>query len=141
MEPQKETWGAAGYGGAIRDDKGNIKVIFHSHLGNATNNMVELMAIEHSLEILMDLNMHNTIIDVESELTINSVKKIVNGSAPEKVSNHWRLLQVYHHTQSHLRILRMLSFVHVCKNANKSADQLVNKGVLCKKITVNASGS
>ena len=125
--------GAAGYSGVIRDDKGNIKVIFHSHLGNATNNMAELMVIEHCLEILMDLNLHNTIIEANSELTINFVKKIVNGSAPEKVSNHSRLLQVYHRIQSHLRILRTLSFVHVRKNANRLADRLANEGVLCKR--------
>lgn len=68
--------GMVGYGRVIRDEKGNIVVIFHSHLGNATNNMVELLAIKKSLDILRDLNMSNTIIDVESELTINSIKKI-----------------------------------------------------------------
>lgn len=46
------------------------------------------MAIEHFLEILMDLNMHNTTIAADFELTINSVKKIVNGSALEKVSKN-----------------------------------------------------
>jgi len=42
-------------------------------------------------------------------------------------------LQVYHRIQSHLRILRTLSFVHVRKNANRLADQLTNEGVLCKR--------
>ena len=80
--------GMAGYGGVIRAEKGFIKAIFHSHLGKATNNMVELMALEQCLEILMDSNLHNTIIESDSELIINSVKKICNGSAPEKVLKH-----------------------------------------------------
>jgi len=68
--------GVAGYGGAIIDDKGNIIVIFHSHLGNATKNMVEVMAIEQCLENMRNLNMLNTIVEVDSRLTINSIKML-----------------------------------------------------------------
>eukprot|EP00253_Pinus_taeda_P003033 PITA_03033 len=78
----------AGYGGVIRDDKGNLIVIFHSYLGSAINNMAELMVIEQSLEILRNLNKKNSIIEVDSELTINSLKKIANGSDSEKISHH-----------------------------------------------------
>ena len=63
-----------GYGGVIRDENGFIKTIFHSHLGKATNNMAKLMALEKCLEILRDLNLHNTIIESNSKLIINSVK-------------------------------------------------------------------
>lgn len=78
----------ARHGGAIRDDKGNLIAIFHNHLANATKNMTELMAVEQGLEILRDLNMKNSIIEVDSELTINSIKKIANGYDPEKISHH-----------------------------------------------------
>lgn len=77
-----------GYGGVVRDEQGYTKIIFHSHLGKATNNMVELMALEQRIEILIDSNLHNTIIQVDSQLIINLVKKICNGSTPEKVSKH-----------------------------------------------------
>ena len=87
--------GMAGYGGVIRDEKGCIKVIFHSQLGNSTNNMAELMALEECLEILIELNLHNTIIEADFDLIINSVKKIFKGTTPERVSKHWWLLQVY----------------------------------------------
>ena len=46
--------GIVGCGGVIRDDQGLIKTIFHSHLGKATNNMAELMALEQCLGILKD---------------------------------------------------------------------------------------
>eukprot|EP00253_Pinus_taeda_P023753 PITA_23753 len=57
--------GLAGFGGAIRDDQGKIKKIFHGHLGKATNNMAELMALEKCLEILVDSNSHNVIIEAD----------------------------------------------------------------------------
>jgi len=52
----------AGYGGVMRDEEGNIQVIFHSYLGKATNNMDELMAMELGLEILLKYNIHDVII-------------------------------------------------------------------------------
>jgi len=124
----------AGYGGVITDEQGYIKIIFHSHLEKATNNMVELMALEQSLEILIESNLHNTIIEDDSKLIINSVKKICNGTTPERVSKHWRLLQVYQRIQSHLRALRTLNFFHVRRTTNRLADCLANEGVLCSKI-------
>ena len=82
----------AGFGGVIRDEKGRIKDIFDSILGTATNNMVELMALEQCLEILIESNSHNVIIEADLELVINVAKNICNGKAPGKVSKHWRLL-------------------------------------------------
>ena len=41
-----------GFGGVLRDENGSILFIFHCHLGRATNNMVELMALKQCLEIL-----------------------------------------------------------------------------------------
>jgi len=68
--------GLAGYGGALRDNKGSIIFIFHCHLGTATNNLAELMAMEKCLEILIEHNTRNVIIEADSELFIKSVKRI-----------------------------------------------------------------
>lgn len=95
-EASKGNPGDASYGGLIRDEEGNIKVIFHSYLGRATKNMAELMAMEQCLEILIKYNFHNTIIEVDSELIINLVKWLGTSTALEKVLRHWRLFQVYH---------------------------------------------
>ncbi len=72
----------------MRDEEGNIQVIFHSYIGKATNNMAELMAMELCLEILLKYNIHNVIIEADSELVINSVKRINAGAAPEKILEH-----------------------------------------------------
>ena len=74
--------------------------------------MVELMALEQCLEILIESNLYNTIIEADSEFTINLVN-IGNDTILEKLSNHWWILQVYQHIQSHLIALRTLIFVHV----------------------------
>lgn len=84
----KGNLGTTGYGGVLGDEEGGIIFIFHCHLGRATNNMVELMALEKCLEFLTQNQGSNVIIEADSELTINSVKRISSGTRPKKVSNH-----------------------------------------------------
>lgn len=66
----------SGHGEVLRDGRGDILFIFHSHLGKATNNMAELMTMEQFLEFLVQENCQNTIIEANSELVINSVKRM-----------------------------------------------------------------
>jgi len=80
--------GKVGYGGILRDEVGNILSLFHRHLGRATNNIAELMAMEQGLEFLKQEDYHNVIIEANSKLVINSVKRIHCGSELEKVSRH-----------------------------------------------------
>lgn len=84
----KGNLGMENYGGVIRDEKGFILYIFYFNLGRATNNMAELMALEKCLEMLKNDNIQNNIIEADSELIINSVKRIYYGSALEKVLRH-----------------------------------------------------
>jgi len=83
--------------------------------------------------MLIESNLHNAIIEADSELVIDAAKKMCNGMAPRKVSKHWRLSQVFQCIHSHLRTLRTVSFVHVRRKANMLANHLVNEGVLCKE--------
>lgn len=119
----------AGFGGAIRDDQGQIQMIFHGHLGKVTNNMAELMALEQCLEILVNSGSHNVIIEADSELIIRAVKNISNDTSPDKVSKHWKLLQVFYCIYSHLQTLKSVRFSHVKRKANMLADRLANEGV------------
>lgn len=73
----------------MRDEEGNIQVIFYSYLGKATNNMTELMVMELCLETLLRHNIQNFFIEDDSELVINSVKRINIGVTPKRISGHW----------------------------------------------------
>jgi len=88
----KGNLGTVGFGGVLKDEEGGIIFIFHFHLGTATNNMVELMALEQCLVFLKQDHGSNVIIEADSEITIKSVKRISCGTRPKKVSKHWRLI-------------------------------------------------
>jgi len=121
--------GTAGFGGALRDEEGSILFIFHCHLGRATNNMAELMAMEQCLDFLKQGNYLNVIIEADFELIINSIKKISCGTVSKKLSKHWRLIQVSQRIQSHLQGLHIVTFNHACRKANRLVDILANQGV------------
>lgn len=124
--------GVAGFGGAIRDHQGQTKYIFHGHLEKGTNNMAELLELDQCLEILVEENLQNANIEAESEFIIRVAKKIHNGTSPDKVSKHWKLLQVFFRIHSHLQTLRMIRFIHVRRKANMLGDRLANEGVTNK---------
>ena len=68
--------GTASYGRVLRDENESILFIFYFHLGRATNNMVELMAMEQRLDFLEQDNLQNVIVEADSELIIKSIKRI-----------------------------------------------------------------
>jgi len=68
--------GTTGHSEVLRDERGNILFIFYGHLGRATNNMAEVLAMEHCLEFLIQDNRHNVIVEVNSKLIISLVKRI-----------------------------------------------------------------
>jgi len=77
----------AGYGGVLRDENGSVLFIFHCHLGHATNNLVELMAMEQCLDFLNQENRQNVIMEADSELIINSVMKISGQKKSQKIGD------------------------------------------------------
>lgn len=71
------------------------------------------------------------IVEADSELIVNSVKRISWGTTPNKTSKNWRLIQIFQRIQLHLQILRIVSFNHMRRTTNKLADIMANQGVIC----------
>jgi ribonuclease HI len=72
----KGNLGMTGMGGVIRDSYGNIIWLYVGILGNSTNNAMEFRALETNLEILSCKRMKNTIMEGDSMLVINTVKRL-----------------------------------------------------------------
>jgi hypothetical protein len=75
-------------GGVIRDSGGNIIWLYARSMGKSTNNAVEFGALEIGLEILSRERMKNTIVEGDSTLVINTVKRLQNGTKVGKFQRH-----------------------------------------------------
>jgi ribonuclease HI len=116
-------------GGVIRDSGGNIIRLYAGSLGNSTNNAAEFGALELGLEILSRERMTNTIVEGDSTLVINTVKRLQNDTRVGKVQKHWRLAHSLQKIQEHLQAINTVELRWVRRSANGLADRIANEGV------------
>jgi len=123
--------GQAGFGGIIRDSKGNLKQLYYGSLGWDTNNSAELEGLWQGLSIAKELNLKPLLIEGDSQIIINMAKRIQNGSQTRKVAHSWRLEARLNDIEKELLQNKALSFLHTKREGNKTADLLANLGVEC----------
>jgi ribonuclease HI len=121
--------GRTGMGGVIRDSKGNIIWLYVGILGNSTNNAAEFGALEIGLEILSREGMTNVIVEGDSTLVINIVRRLQNGTRVGKIQRHWRLAQSLQNIQEHLQTGITVELRWVRRSTNGLANIIVNEGV------------
>jgi ribonuclease HI len=98
-------------------------------MGKSTNNAAEFRALEIGLEILSRERMTNTIVEGDSTLVINTVKRLQNGTRVGKVQRHWRLAHSLQKIQEHLQKMNTVELRWVRRSANGLADRIANEGV------------
>eukprot|EP00253_Pinus_taeda_P022503 PITA_22503 len=123
--------GHSGFGGIIRDHKGNSIIIFLGYHGWDTNNSAELEGLWKGLLIAQERNLFPIIVEGDSQILIQMATKILQGSPSSKVCNSWRMAQRLLHMERWISGNRAISFTHVRRDGNKVADLLANVGVDC----------
>lgn len=83
--------GNSGFGGIFRDHKGAPLLTFLGSKGWDTNNSAELEGLWQGLILAQDKGFFPLIIEGNSQIIINMVTKILQGSSSRKVSNSWRM--------------------------------------------------
>lgn len=128
-EASRGNLGLAGLGGVIRNDRGEILHIFYKVLGEATNNEAEFTALEQGFHILIRLGKGSVFVEGDSLLAITAIRRMQNGTRPEKVTKHWRLAMVTVHIVKHLSSLSKIVLQVVRRKANALVDSLANHTV------------
>jgi ribonuclease HI len=103
---EKGNSGMTGMGGVIRDICGNIIWLFARSMGKSTKNATEFGSLKLGLKILSCERMTNTIMEGDSTLVTNMVKRIQNGMRVGKVQRHWRLAHSLQKIQEHLQTMK-----------------------------------
>ena len=89
----KRNPGSAGFGGIFRDYKGAPLLTFLGSKGWDTNNSAELEGLWQGLIIAQNKGYFLLIIEGDSQILINMVNKIMQGTPSSKVSNSWRMVK------------------------------------------------
>jgi ribonuclease HI len=80
--------GRIGTGQVIRGSQGKIIQLYTGSLGNSTNNAAEFGSLETGLEILHWEGMNNIIVEGDSMLVINTIRKLQNDTRVGKIQRH-----------------------------------------------------
>jgi ribonuclease HI len=73
--------------------------------------------------------MTNTIVEGDSTLVINTVKRLQNDTRVGKVQKHWRLAHSLQKIQEHLQAINTVELHWVRRSTNGPADIISNEGV------------
>ena len=125
----KGNLGPNGYGGTIKNSKGDIISLLWGSIRNNTNNMVELEVLINGLKWAMQTGKIPLVAEGDSQIIINLARRLQSGALTTQVSKNWRW-------EGRLSVLRQILtskeailLLHVKWEGNKVEDVMENVGV------------
>jgi ribonuclease HI len=91
--------------------------------------LTELWSLLRGIKIATDHDIHQLIVEGDSQIIIQLITKIIHGSHPLEVSPSWRLSGLLEDFKSFLQPNLTLIPSHVKREANKIVEFLENEGV------------
>jgi ribonuclease HI len=119
--------GESGIGIILKDELGNIISTQYGHIGRATNNIAEYMALVTCLKLVKKIRCINLIVHSDSELMVRQLNgdyKIRN----EGIKKLYKRIQTLLASSSFQFKIR-----YVPRYENRDADRLANRGIETKK--------
>ena len=117
--------GPAGVGVVIADEAGKPLKEFGEYIGEATNNVAEYQALIRALEEVgktVSLSEAHVEIRMDSELVVRQMQGLYKVKEPTLKQKFLRVKEL-------LTKIPNFSFVHVRREQNKRADELVNEAI------------
>ncbi len=111
--------GPAGIGIVVKGETGNLIKEWGSQIGLATNNVAEYTALVEALKFVVTLKPQKIECRLDSELVVKQVRreyKVKDVDLQKLFIKVWNLLQQ----------IPQATFVHIPRERNKRADELVN---------------
>lgn len=125
----KGNLGKAGYVGIFRNHAGKPQLIYFGNIGWDTNNSAKTEGLWRGLLLARTHNYHPLEVEGDSQLLINMVKQLHNGSHASKIAMSWRLEARLESIELELLNNRSIIFSNVKRDGKKVADILANVGV------------
>ena len=86
----KGNLGRAGFGGAIRNNQGNIINLFYGNSGFNSNNAAELDGLIARLTLVKQKGLFPVIVEGDFAIILSMASKLLHGSQVSKVTTNWR---------------------------------------------------
>jgi len=129
----------AGIGGVFRNSHGEILHIFSESIGINSNNVAELQALLSGLVIAKKHGWSALVLEGDSLIIINTIKKLINDTSLGKLSQHWRLDWLKEQLRDLLKDFAVIQSNHIRISGNKLADKLSNHEVESSNQTLDIS--
>lgn len=112
--------GPAGIGVVISESGGNVVKETAEHIGCATNNVAEYMALIRGLEEALKLGANEVEIHTDSQLMARQITGVYRVKAEH-------LIPLMERVRELLRLFRRISISHIVREENRQADALARK--------------
>ena len=112
--------GAAGIGCIINDDTGKWVAQKAMSIPPTSNNLAELEALDKGLQLCIDLGLSRVIIEGDSQIILNAVRK--------RVTPNWVVNSKLSEVLMLLDRIEDIQIRHIFQEGNQKADWLANKG-------------
>lgn len=120
--------GPAGYGGAFRDSRGQTRWIYADKGGIISNNEVKFMAAYQGIRIAIRNGYMKLEIEADSDLVIETIRKLNHGKSWERVAKSWRMAGLIQDLEESMKHIEYKVIHHVRREGNRPADYLANWG-------------
>jgi ribonuclease HI len=119
--------GESGIGIILKDELGNTISTQYGHIGRATNNIAEYMALVTCLKLAKKINCINLIVHSDSELMVRQL----NGDYKIRNEGIKKLYKRIHTLLNSSSFQFKIKYIPRCEN--RDADRLANRGIETKK--------
>jgi len=117
--------GPAGIGIVVEDEKGDVLLTLSKHIGNATANTAEYMALIEALKVAKRYSVERVVINCDSELVVKQVNGDYAVRSKELLQLHRRVLKLRERFKE--CIIR-----YIPKSENKRAHNLAQDAIACR---------
>ena len=118
--------GQAGAGGLFRNSQEIVCRFYAFDLGHATNNEAELLAVKQGLKIAIREAYQRIIVEGDSAMVTEILKKLQKGTPWENISQSWRTASLIEEINHLVKRIEYLIPSHVLRKGNTAADYMAN---------------
>ena len=129
----KGNLGPTGFGGVIRNSKGNLVGFCWGHVGENSINISKLKGLLAGLAMAAQQGWLPIILEGDYQIILQMATKLLHGKPVSKMVDNWKMIHSLEQLRVLLRVHSEVQIHHVRGKANRLADLMANYGASKKQ--------